>query len=76
VTALLGIDLQLRGQVRPGGHQSRLAKLGVAHQQQTVFKLDISDRQGQRFTDAYPRAHEHQQQAPKCRGLEGAQGGR
>jgi hypothetical protein len=76
VAALLGIGIQLRRQVRPGGHQSRLAKLGVAHEQQTVFKLDISDSQGQRFTDAYPSAHEHQKQDPKCRGLEGAQGGR
>jgi hypothetical protein len=75
MAALLGIGCQLSRQVRPGGYQARLAKLGVAHEQQTVLKLDISDRQGQRFTDAYPSAHEHQKQDPKCRGLEGAQWG-
>jgi len=76
VAALLGIGIQLCRQVRPGGHQSRLAKLGVAYQQHTVRKLDISYRQGQCFTDAYPSAHEHQKQDPKCRGLEGTQWGR
>ena len=55
----LGIVPELGRQLWSGGDQPRLAKLGLAYQQQAVLKLDIGQGQVQRFADAYPRTAEH-----------------